>query len=333
MCSDFAKAILARNRLFALLGISVDRENDGFKPDYSSPLETVVQSYGATFVRKCQVRELLQQGGIASRSYRFPSWIPDYTRENLQACLDTWNTGYKAAPRSNVIPHLTSNPDELILRGWLIDSISSLSGFFTESTISMKDYFEGLEFMTQSLTRYSPRHEVLYKVPVGDLDITEYPERSSQHRFSTGLFTSYLAIRKFQNSHFSLPNHILEKDRNAIEGFQASHLEKLSREFKMTASIFHSQFYREPGEYGRFCTTRRGFIRVVRPLAELGDLICIFSGVMVPFVLRKSCEKDVVYRLIGQAYIHGIMYGEVFHDGLECFIDEKRIEPEDIVLR
>jgi hypothetical protein len=90
-----------------------------------------------------------------------------------------------------------------------------------------------------------------------------------------------------------------EKDRNDIEGFQAPDLEKLSREFKMTASKFHPQFCREPGEYGRFCTTRRGYIGVVRPLAELGDLIYIFGGVTVSFVLRKSGPRRMLARLQG----------------------------------
>jgi hypothetical protein len=46
----FAKATLARDCLFALLGISADGEDDGFKPDYSSRLEAVVWRYIATFV-------------------------------------------------------------------------------------------------------------------------------------------------------------------------------------------------------------------------------------------------------------------------------------------
>jgi hypothetical protein len=152
----------------------------------------------------------------------------------------------------------------------------------------MKDYFEELEPTTQSLMRYSSQHEGLYKIPVSDLDIMEYPERLFQHRFGTGLFMSYLAIRKIQNPHYSLPTCVPEKDRSDIEGFQGPYLENLSREFKMTASEFHSQFCMEPGEYGRFCTTRQGYIEVIRPLVELGDLAYIFSGVMDHLCLERA---------------------------------------------
>ena len=41
---------------------------------------------------------------------------------------------------------------------------------------------------------------------------------------------------------------------------------------------------------------------------EIGDVICIFLGGLVPYILRR--EYDEVYSLVGEAYVHGIMYGE-----------------------
>jgi hypothetical protein len=53
---------------------------------------------------------------------------------------------------------------------------------------------------------------------------------------------------------------------------------------------------------------------------EVGDRICIFHGVSVPFVLAETTEGR--FKIAVQAYIHGIMSGEL--------ID--RFEAEDIVL-
>ena len=58
---------------------------------------------------------------------------------------------------------------------------------------------------------------------------------------------------------------------------------------------------------GRFCVTARGYIGFVPYEAKVGDEICIIYGGVVPFVLRQSKGSS---RLIGESYIHGIMYGE-----------------------
>lgn len=71
---------------------------------------------------------------------------------------------------------------------------------------------------------------------------------------------------------------------------------------------------------------------MVRPIAEPSDLLCIFSGISVPFVLRKIHNKKRAYRLVGQAYVNGLMYGEAFNRCLECNIDGDRIECEEIAL-
>ena len=41
---------------------------------------------------------------------------------------------------------------------------------------------------------------------------------------------------------------------------------------------------------------------------EVGDEVWVLKGGNVPFVLRRV--KEGVYRLVGDAYVHGIMHGE-----------------------
>jgi hypothetical protein len=44
---------------------------------------------------------------------------------------------------------------------------------------------------------------------------------------------------------------------------------------------------------------------------RVGDEVCILNGGAVPFVLRKrdSDKGKLMYTFVGEAYIHGIMYG------------------------
>jgi hypothetical protein len=44
---------------------------------------------------------------------------------------------------------------------------------------------------------------------------------------------------------------------------------------------------------------------------ETDDLVCIISDARTPFVIRKcSGDSDKEYRLVGEAYVHGMMQGE-----------------------
>jgi len=56
------------------------------------------------------------------------------------------------------------------------------------------------------------------------------------------------------------------------------------------------------------CVTSRGRLGWVPDSAQKGDIICIFYGANVPFLLRPN--GDGRYKLLGEAYIHGMMNGE-----------------------
>jgi len=56
-----------------------------------------------------------------------------------------------------------------------------------------------------------------------------------------------------------------------------------------------------------FITTRDGHMGTCPRWANSGDLIALIQGLKVPFILRKAGEQ---YRLVGPAYIEGIMHGK-----------------------
>jgi hypothetical protein len=64
------------------------------------------------------------------------------------------------------------------------------------------------------------------------------------------------------------------------------------------------------------CITGNGFLGSVPWSAEEGDDIVYFSGGQLAFVLRKEKDGDS-FRFIGACYVHGIMHGELFADGVD----------------
>jgi hypothetical protein len=67
----------------------------------------------------------------------------------------------------------------------------------------------------------------------------------------------------------------------------------------------------------RFCmgrklfSTQRGMLGLGPRILKKGDLCCILFGAPVPFILRRDGEQ---YRLVGEAYVHGVMKGEAIVD-------------------
>ncbi len=54
--------------------------------------------------------------------------------------------------------------------------------------------------------------------------------------------------------------------------------------------------------------TEKGFVGMAQAAAEPGDVVACFVGAETPFVLQPM--RDGTYRVIGEAYCHGIMDGE-----------------------
>jgi hypothetical protein len=57
--------------------------------------------------------------------------------------------------------------------------------------------------------------------------------------------------------------------------------------------------------------TRKGYMGTVPSQAELGDKVGLFKGGKVPLIIRP---KDDCWELVGDSYIHGMMFGELFNE-------------------
>lgn len=60
-----------------------------------------------------------------------------------------------------------------------------------------------------------------------------------------------------------------------------------------------------------FFTTRDGYMGIGPRWSELGDHFALIAGLRTPFIVRRTGPN---YRLIGPAYIHGVMRGERWDD-------------------
>ena len=64
------------------------------------------------------------------------------------------------------------------------------------------------------------------------------------------------------------------------------------------------------------CLTERGYVGVFSRHVQVGDKVAIFLGCNAPFLLREDGESsdDLLYRVIGHCYVHGIMDGKALDE-------------------
>ena len=62
----------------------------------------------------------------------------------------------------------------------------------------------------------------------------------------------------------------------------------------------------------RFFVTGNGSMGLAPAPAKLNDVVALFPGATVPFIIRPT--PDGTYQLIGECYCHGIMNGEALED-------------------
>lgn len=63
----------------------------------------------------------------------------------------------------------------------------------------------------------------------------------------------------------------------------------------------------------RIARTTSGRLALIPQSSTMSDVLAVFQGVPVPFVLRKS--EDGEYRVVGICYVDGLMDGEAMHGG------------------
>ena len=309
----YTDATLERDKLFALLGLASDAENEIFDPDYSSPLEVIIRRYANEFVCRGNTIDLLYRAGT-SKAYEFCSWIPKWTGREPCRTISTW-PGAKGMFSAGGLSPTKAKLDKkqrLEVIGAQVDVVAELLPTTTneQDIISVVNVIHELINRINNYPTGETREELKLKIPIGNamtpcaddtgtLEMSIIPANDTNQTFNWA--EVYTAISSVQDmvDFLKTPRGTREK------GWK----------YRTTAAAFAKRL-----SNGRFCTTRKGYIGFVPYDAKLGDEICVVHGAVVPFVLRKLTESGKAYKLIGESYIHGIMYGEAL---LSVEIQEK----------
>lgn len=95
------------------------------------------------------------------------------------------------------------------------------------------------------------------------------------------------------------------KDKDAIQAFN----EELSILKRLNLGPYIESLRLLPAR--RPFLSSAGRVGLAPPSVQHGDCVCIFLGGKVPYIVRPLSHKSDMFHIIGEAYVHGVMYGEV----------------------
>ncbi|KAF4632226.1 hypothetical protein G7Y89_g5909 [Cudoniella acicularis] len=310
------QATIKCDKLFALLGLAYDSDDDGFNPDYDSTLEEIVWRYASVFVRRGDAMELLYRSGLSNpKAYEFCSWIPNWTGDNspqtelpptnFPQTISTWDAsggifyaGKEAAPTAKI-----GIPPTLEVTGYEIDTIRITHNVRMgpgRPLDCMTDFRNHIKHLTRYPTGETS-NDILLWLPIGK---AKRPHLESEN----DRLSSY---RQFLSREIKdWPDNFREVILSISPEMSREKYNKMPHESR----VILSNYWKTAAAFSNrlsnavLCFTKKGYVGLCPGDTVVDDEICLLHGGRVPFVIRKRDRE--AYTLVGECYIHGLMHGE-----------------------
>ena len=281
-----------RDRIFSLLGLSNDVAIfEGF-PDYTISCKEV-------YIKT--IRKLLDQGHIdilafcqfpEGRRSCLPTWVPDWNvpvlSPNAYHIISATFLASQGAPLKQRVIH--GGSDSVTLRGVTVDIVDDFGDEWHPDWLQRLEakallrLFEQIgEFAVRSARIPSGAEEIeTARIAAVDWGLGHDPQQMLQ------ALTSYRQIIA------TLKQIIANGERELAKEAEDWYVGIIRR--------LHTR---------RPFISMSGFVGLAPTRLQKGDVICIFLGGSLPYIVRRQNRG---YTLIGEAYVHGIMYGEWMTD-------------------
>ncbi|KAG7005404.1 hypothetical protein G7Y79_00020g049320 [Physcia stellaris] len=273
------------------------------KPDYSAPVRQVYTDATLVVIQRTGKLNILSFARDRFSEYGLPSWASDWSRSNeVNANPDANPTllvfmngthAYRASGDtiSDVLP---SSMERIGVSGFRFDTVSEVS----EVAMGWYDDGDG-KTVTEVLGCYGKF-----------LDI---PLNTSRPYITGGTledaFWRTMVVDRIHEPITSTYRRATTKDVQDLKLWQKQSESPIPHapehlKYSLESALRHRCLFR----------STNGLIGLARVGVQAGDLLCLFSGADVPYVTREAGNTDTATRLVGEAYVHGRMYGELIID-------------------
>lgn len=304
----------AEDKIFGLFALMNDADRDAIGP-YSRATEQVYRRFAALQVRCGRTILMLDSAGLQRRHGQvknLPSWVPDWTAQGKSPkIISTLRpTPYSASGTEQMriqFVHDLTGSGGISVRCLIVDTIETVTHVHTAPLLPtgqpdflvFHDKFRAAfdELVRQQKSAYRNNEDAFARVLLMDDMYTGRNAIMTSSPITDPAMTYRSALAAW-------------RERRGEDGGGG----------KMTP-VETYQVQARTAAIGRgFATTRAGYIGLIPPCARVGDFIVVVLGATVPYALRQT---QASYILVGDAFIHGLMYGEAL---------QRKLQPVDIVL-
>ena len=334
-----------RDKVFAPLGLA-DRYLDQKArsvplPDYSKSVVRVYTRFATYVISATRGLTILAQVQTSNkpRNQALPSWVPHFSADGYDP-YDSFmmRNQYHPCIEEQCASFVFVDERRLLLRGYRLSSVNQLLPADTHSdafdvlslfrlaktTTRMgagSDWLEcylhtttasSLEEVTTESLRSAFLHAltllILVSKPVisGVRDRHEYADDVLLLCAGSSYFPGRQELHESITASTQVISSIGSKDLASIRSHDGLH------ELKSQALLYIKPFEDICG-HRNLITTADGDLGLTPDICAQGDHIWLFPGSKAPIVLRSLADGKVM--VIGEAYVHGCMCGEVFRQG------------------
>ncbi|KAL6353859.1 hypothetical protein LRP88_12854 [Fusarium phalaenopsidis] len=280
-----------RDRVFALLNLAGDKDHFDTFPDYSMSIEEVYKE---------AARKMLLHGDIDVLLYcqtprkikSLPSWVPDWAMEVRHPCAQPpWSTSFEASGGQTSTPTFPSE-DLVTLEGIYIDTIKETGESWDPNWLEGVDKAAVASYV-ESIRGFCDRSP---KIHVG----REGAETSRIAILDGTLWFTSVPYPEWGTECAAAVDELLQPPANGDES------KKIDTWYARTLLRLHTR---------RAFLTSTGYVGVGPLDTRVGDEVCVIIGGNATYIVRA--EENDLHSLVGEAYVHGVMYGELLKGGFE----------------
>jgi hypothetical protein len=286
-----------RDRIFAILGFSSDSAALSIHSNYEKTCRAVYLEVAEVILKQANTLDILYAISGPKNLKAVPSWVPDWSVP-IPSTFGPRQIGKFMASGRNSRCSPTFCSDKfgnrlLVLKGYRVDTVEVIMSRQWDPLWDVRSHYDShIHEFNQSFRRLGQggktayesdedRHEALWKTPIADCDAQ---------------FNVAEKSRPPASSH-------MEDSFNALMGISQGDIEWRERASKPYIHVMKLESARR-----RIFLSTGGYYGLGQETLRAGDVICIFPGGDSPFLIRAAGAG--YYELIGETYVHGIMFGE-----------------------
>ena len=298
-----------RDKVFSFIGLASDSATMGILPDYSLKTTEVYQKVAIQLAKAHGLSIVLSLAGDTNFLTKpplyseLPSWVPDWSH---RAAKPPMYMNFRAGGPTVEKYALDDVQKALTVQGKFIDRVAHVN--------ELSDRPQGIERNHKEVQMYNAKELASWEELASNLKSYPTGETVEDALWRTLILNHTIdgsvAPQHFKKYFEAFRTFIKKSVGQATTPLLVHHGEEeraheaMAYRFAETASQCQACMH--------LCTTQNGFLGCAPITVQKGDIICVFLGSHVPFILRAH-ENSGSYRLISECYIHGIMQGEAMH--------------------